>query len=172
MKQQQHNFLYTAHVIQQQQLLVRQLSKAIVLLFNVNSKNIYCFRGKFYAKQSFVWTKSPNEASSHCECVCDGTFFYIRRHVRCTIYFYGHFVPYYSMLKIHPTGHTNLQELHCCQRQLNSIIDPREDNLFVKQWTKRKSWKKTMRIYWVIEILASNLCIFDKHDAHQSNSSE
>lgn len=32
---------------------------------------------------------------------------------------------------ISPTGHTNLQELHCCQQQLNSIIDsPREENLF------------------------------------------
>lgn len=72
----------------QQQLLLRQLSKAIVLLFNVNSKNIYCFGGKLYAKQNFVWTKSPNEASSHCECVCVCVrWHFFPRHsaVRCTL---------------------------------------------------------------------------------------
>lgn len=51
--------------------------------------------------------------------------------------FSGHFVPDYSLLKLYPMGHTNLQELYCCQLQLDSIIDRREDYLFCKQTTKK-----------------------------------
>ena len=52
-------------------------------------------------------------------------------------------------------GHTNLQELYCCQQQLNSIIDRREDNLFANN-----SDTHTHKNYWVIGILASDLHIF------------
>lgn len=67
----------------------------------------------------------------------------------------GHFVPDYSLLKLYPMGHTNLQELYCCQQQLNSVIDRREDNLF----KSKQQHTNTKKNDWVIEILPSNLCI-------------
>lgn len=79
---------------------------------------------------------------------------------------------------IFPTGHTNLQELHCCQQQLNSIIDsPREENLFALHTEQdthstHKFYSNAQthtRIYWVIEFLViefraqSLLCWICKH---------